>query len=577
MNYRENIINLIDKIIEELNNEIKTDDNDKNLTLLNRFLNLKSDLSKIIVISNDEIEALSKILSNNYQELYNALVYIKTVELGKVQGIDFMYGEKETEFLKTFFASVEDKFVNLEEELLQKHEQEQSLLSKLDMFYMLKEELNNSDEMFTQIDELVLLLKEDGMSIEEINKILVNLITDNYNVSTLITKEEEKDEKVDIENCLKENNIKLDNIDDKELQIILSNPDVPYIIEFLKKENLVTILKNQPVLINVLAYSSKKIIFDICDKFKKLQISIRELNKIPTILINKVDAVEKSEESEDKTNRNRATKMATGKYIPGAYNRFIANISLLEEYGIKIDGENLPYSVLVAMPQTLEENIETSLKYKLVTEEDIRSIDYLGRCSNLSKELDKYIEQGAYYYACKNKSRIFMHDKNLFYRMYYARKNGIGMFKENSQSKYASLICIPQYFPNGICLIGDMNIKDGLGITDENASVLVGEVKPDIDYKYFDYKVKHSGCNYGTDNNVVRYLDAKYMENEFVYNINGVIISRLKFIRNINALNDEITYESLMYSLTSNTIIDEFDLRNLESLIEEILPRKRGL
>jgi len=547
--------------------------------LLNKFLQLRNQLSNLVIIPDEDIQKLANLISDGQNELYNTLRYIKTVESGKLQGISFLYSDEETSSISKLFELIEDKMISLEDDELKRKKQEKFVRVQLEKLNSLREELGNNEIIFTKVEELISLLKEDGISDEDINKVLINLITDNYNVFTSSKIEKDQNDIVDIRAYLKENNISLNNVSQKELDAILSNSDVPYILEFLKNENLTTVLNNQPVLINILAYSSKKVIEDVLNKFKRLNISIRELNKIPIVLIDKEEDEEKIRRTK-RTNkfvsRDTATKMAKGEYVPGAYNRFTKNISLLEQYQIPIDIENIPFALVSVGSKNFERNIKSALRYKLLTQNEHNEMIFLRRY-NFEEIVDRYIEQGALYYIFKNKSRIVTYDKNLFYRMHFARKNGVAIYKENALSRYPELTCNPQHFPNSVCLIGEMNNSNGLGINSDNAGTIVGQVQPNIDYDYFSNMIKDVEPNYSTDNDVVKYLDVKYMENEFVYNIEGVLISRLKFIRNINALNSEINYDTLMYALTLNTILDETELSKIESLIEEILPRKRVL
>ena len=80
------------------------------------------------------------------------------------------------------------------------------------------------------------------------------------------------------------------------------------------------------------------------------------------------------------------------------------------------------------------------------------------------------------------------------------------------------------------------------------------------------------------DDEYIMYLENNYKENEYMYNINGVIVSRYKVLRYYSSLikQDDInpSEDLIMYAVTLNSMLDQEELNNVYQNIHKITEKR---
>lgn len=574
----EQIISLLLKENEELYKRLSLS-NKSDLENLKNILK-KFDINTIIANSNiltglDLIEEEKELIDTLKNLDANVLKYI----------LDLGLDEKQEKILSDIKNKVETKITELEsineETIKERINYNKILLSKIknktinlidsrDISYIVELLVKNDFPVSAQIEVLKL-----------INKINLDIYS-NIDVEEVISSEKEetnidKDElakilsahKIDFNSLKEENRTKLIKYG------VLSQ--IEEILCTLEEQGLHNIKSREDILVNILIYSSKKIIDDNMKLVKERNIvSLAYIN--PTmfypamkVVTNKRPYIKSGPTPEERTSKTS-----------GSSNFLKGNIELLDELGI--DPEEV-YSKCATyfygnpkLKRRLLKNLEL---YGINLRDNLSSYALLSTGAAVLDTLDKAIENGAYEYCLEYQSRLGSNNRVNYYRIKYAKKlyeegNPLGR-KTPFNARYVNAKGRETYV-----LSSDFTkaTSEKYGSEEQDTKRLYGSKEIAVEnQELISTILSNSRCDVITDisrlNSKIVSLDKLYMsEDGITYNFNGVIISRNKVLRYAEKLitspNIELTDSTLLYIITRNSMLDENELNIIKECISKI-------
>lgn len=559
----------------------------KRLSLSNKsdLENLKNILKKFDI---NTIIANSKILtdldlSEEEKELIDTLKNLDANVLKYI--LDLGLDEKQEKILSDIKNKVETKITELEsineETIKERINYNKILLSKIknktinlidsrDISYIVELLVKNDFPVSAQIEVLKL-----------INKINLDIYS-NIDVEEVISSEKEetnidKDElakilfahKIDFNSLKEENRTKLIKYG------VLSQ--IEEILCTLEEQGLHNIKSREDILVNILIYSSKKIIDDNMKLVKERNIvSLAYINPTMFYPAMKVVTNKRPYIKSGPTPGERTSKTS------GSSNFLKGNIELLDELGI--DPEEV-YSKCATyfygnpkLKRRLLKNLEL---YGINLRDNLSSYALLSTGAAVLDTLDKAIENGAYEYCLEYQSRLGSNNRVNYYRIKYAKKlyeegNPLGR-KTPFNARYVNAKGRETYV-----LSSDFTkaTSEKYGSEEQDTKRLYGNKEIAVEnQELISTILSNSRCDVITDisrlNSKIVSLDKLYMsEDGITYNFNGVIISRNKVLRYAEKLitspNIELTDSTLLYIITRNSMLDENELNIIKECISKI-------
>lgn len=574
----EQIISLLLKENEELYKRLSLS-NKSDLENLKKLLN---DFNINTIIANFNI--LTDLdLSEEEKELIDTLKNLDTNVLKYI--LDLGLDEKQEKILSDIKSKVETKITELEsineETIKEKINYNKILLSKIknktinlidsrDISYIVELLVKNDFPVSAQIEVLKL-----------INKINLDIYS-NIDVEDVISSEKEetnidKDEltkilsahKIDFNSLKEENRTKLIKYG------VLSQ--IEEILCTLEEQGLHNIKSREDILVNILIYSSKKIIDDNMKLVKERNIvSLAYINPTMFYPAMKVVTNKRPYIKSGPTPGERTSKTS------GSSNFLKGNIELLDELGI--DPEEV-YSKCATyfygnpkLKRRLLKNLEL---YGINLRDNISSYALLSTGAAVLDTLDKAIENGAYEYCLEYQSRLGSNNRVNYYRIKYAKKlyeegNPLGR-KTPFNARYVNAKGRETYV-----LASDFTkaTSEKYGSEEQDTKRLYGSKEITVEnQELISTILSNSRCDVITDisrlNSKIVSLDKLYMsEDGITYNFNGVIISRNKVLRYAEKLitspNIELTDSTLLYIITRNSMLDENELNIIKECTSKI-------
>lgn len=574
----EQIISLLLKENEELYKRLSLF-NKSDLENLKNILK-KFDINTIIANSNiltglDLIEEEKELIDTLKNLDANVLKYI----------LDLGLDEKQEKILSDVKNKVETKITELEsineETIKERINYNKILLSKIknktinlidsrDISYIVELLVKNDFPVSAQIEVLKL-----------INKINLDIYS-NIDVEEVISSEKEetnidKDElakilsahKIDFNSLKEENRTKLIKYG------VLSQ--IEEILCTLEEQGLHNIKSREDILVNILIYSSKKIIDDNMKLVKERNIvSLAYINPTMFYPAMKVVTNMRPHIKSGPTLGGRTSKTS------GSSNFLKGNIELLDELGI--DPEEV-YSKCATyfygnpkLKRRLLKNLEL---YGINLRDNLTSYALLSTGAAVLDTLDKAIENGAYEYCLEYQSRLGSNNRVNYYRIKYAKKlyeegNPLGR-KTPFNARYVNAKGRETYV-----LSSDFTkaTSEKYGSEEQDTKRLYGSKEIAVEnQELISTILSNSRCDVITDisrlNSKIVSLDKLYMsEDGITYNFNGVIISRNKVLRYAEKLitspNIELTDSTLLYIITRNSMLDENELNIIKECTSKI-------
>ena len=574
----EQIISLLLKENEELYKRLSLS-NKSDLENLKNILK-KFDINTIIANSNiltglDLIEEEKELIDTLKNLDANVLKYI----------LDLGLDEKQEKILSDIKNKVETKITELEsineETIKERINYNKILLSKIK-----NKTINLIDSR--DISYIVELLAKNGFPVSAqievlklINKINLDIYS-NIDVEEVISSEKEetnidKDElakilsahKIDFNSLKEENRTKLIKYG------VLSQ--IEEILCTLEEQGLHNIKSREDILVNILIYSSKKIIDDNMKLVKERNI-VSLAYIIPTMFYPAMKVVTNMRPhiKSGPTLGGRTSKTS------GSSNFLKGNIELLDELGI--DPEEV-YSKCATyfygnpkLKRRLLKNLEL---YGINLRDNLSSYALLSTGAAVLDTLDKAIENGAYEYCLEYQSRLGSNNRVNYYRIKYAKKlyeegNPLGR-KTPFNARYVNAKGRETYV-----LASDFTkaTSEKYGSEEQDTKRLYGSKEIAVEnQEIISTILSNSRCDVITDisrlNSKIVSLDKLYMsEDGITYNFNGVIISRNKVLRYAEKLitspNIELTDSTLLYIITRNSMLDENELNIIKECTSKI-------
>lgn len=574
----EQIISLLLKENEELYKRLSLS-NKSDLENLKNILK-KFDINTIIanfnVLSDLDLIEEEKELIDTLKNLdANVLKYI----------LDLGLDEKQEKILSDIKNKVETKITELEsineETIKERINYNKILLSKIknktinlidsrDISYIVELLVKNDFPVSAQIEVLKL-----------INRINLDIYS-NIDAEEVISSEKEetnidKDElakilsahKIDFNSLKEENRTKLIKYG------VLSQ--IEEILCTLEEQGLHNIKSREDILVNILIYSSKKIIDDNMKLVKERNIvSLAYINPTMFYPAMKVVTNKRPYIKSGPTPGERTSKTS------GSSNFLKGNIELLDELGI--DPEEV-YSKCATyfygnpkLKRRLLKNLEL---YGINLRDNLSSYALLSTGAAVLDTLDKAIENGAYEYCLEYQSRLGSNNRVNYYRIKYAKKlyeegNPLGR-KTPFNARYVNAKGRETYV-----LSSDFTkaTSEKYGSEEQDTKRLYGSKEIAVEnQELISTILSNSRCDVITDisrlNSKIVSLDKLYMsEDGITYNFNGVIISRNKVLRYAEKLitspNIELTDSTLLYIITRNSMLDENELNIIKECTSKI-------
>lgn len=574
----EQIISLLLKENEELYKRLSLS-NKSDLENLKKLLN---DFNINTIIANFNI--LTDLdLSEEEKELIDTLKNLDTNVLKYI--LDLGLDEKQEKILSDIKSKVETKITELEsineETIKEKINYNKILLSKIknktinlidsrDISYIVELLVKNDFPVSAQIEVLKL-----------INKINLDIYS-NIDVEDVISSEKEETniDKDELTKILSAHKIDFNSLKEESRTKLIKYGVLSQIEEILctlEEQGLHNIKSREDILVNILIYSSKKIIDDNMKLVKERNIvSLAYINPTMFYPAMKVVTNKRPYIKSGPTPGERTSKTS------GSSNFLKGNIELLDELGI--DPEEV-YSKCATyfygnpkLKRRLLKNLEL---YGINLRDNLTSYALLSTGAAVLDTLDKAIENGAYEYCLEYQSRLGSNNRVNYYRIKYAKKlyeegNPLGR-KTPFNARYVNAKGRETYV-----LASDFTkaTSEKYGSEEQDTKRLYGSKEITVEnQELISTILSNSRCDAITDisrlNSKIVSLDKLYMsEDGITYNFNGVIISRNKVLRYAEKLitspNIELTDSTLLYIITRNSMLDENELNIIKECTSKI-------
>ena len=574
----EQIISLLLKENEELYKRLSLS-NKSDLENLKNILK-KFDINTIIANSN----ILTDLdLSEEEKELIDTLKNLDANVLKYI--LDLGLDEKQEKILSDIKNKVETKITELEsineETIKERINYNKILLSKIknktinlidsrDISYIVELLVKNDFPVSAQIEVLKL-----------INKINLDIYS-NIDVEEVISSEKEETniDKAELAKILSAHKIDFNSLKEENRTKLIKYGVLSQIEEILctlEEQGLHNIKSREDILVNILIYSSKKIIDDNMKLVKERNIvSLAYINPTMFYPAMKVVTNKRPYIKSGPTPGERTSKTS------GSSNYLKGNIELLDELGI--DPEEV-YSKCATyfygnpkLKRRLLKNLEL---YGINLRDNLSSYALLSTGAAVLDTLDKAIENGAYEYCLEYQSRLGSNNRVNYYRIKYAKKlyeegNPLGR-KTPFNARYVNAKGRETYV-----LSSDFTkaTSEKYGSEEQDTKRLYGSKEIAVEnQELISTILSNSRCDVITDisrlNSKIVSLDKLYMsEDGITYNFNGVIISRNKVLRYAEKLitspNIELTDSTLLYIITRNSMLDENELNIIKECISKI-------
>lgn len=548
MKEENNLQSLLKNIIRDYQEEItEVEDSlpsidDENLNSLNSFLD---DVNNILEVDLDSSDYLLREViedKSTREDLINNLKIIQTLlRLNKEKHTTFKLSFEQLEYIDSFLRKVK-MIIKKQEEI--KEENNTSREKLINICNKYKELLNiitnpNNQIIITDIEIVQLLLKESNLDSEARRKIIINLLKINQSTYKKVLSS-------------KTTTIK---ISDKELEKIfdkygydyyeLSESNKEYLKEYSTYEDINETLKcwvnyNFPIInlkeegdliTHIIIRINKEDLNNMALTSLNSNINSIELLEILSILL--IDS---------KTDKELQLKIKN----------YFKNITYLEDNKYDIKDIYLKNKTILWLDnKLLKKNIGVLKDYKLLSNSESISEDLLSiiDIEKLEEEIDSFIEisKNTYNYLIQSPQIIRMiHDNNkLLEAIYYEEHNKelLGAFLEKD---------------NELILRNNIENSDFVPyqpsfINKESFDKIIKEYEI-RDYIYQPIEI------------LIKFIDT---DNPLLYNMDGILISRLKVERIYELLVEAnlIIKESLLYAITYNKLLTESEFNVIEKLI----------
>lgn len=574
MKEKEILINLIEYNIHIIEDKIKENnkfDESQYNSLKEEIRLINEDNSRLLQFDVGKVKALCTTdLEESDKRLIDFYKGILTVN-------NFKMGEFDQGQLRSVLAKINTLLLEYKEQTKNEFLEERKQIQK---YEELKNKINkNSDLTAHEIEKIYNLLKHSDANIDDsikIMKYIANQTIKKYEIFESELDNEHNDEQIektninieDIRKIFEAHNSNLELLNKKsqeELQQYGNLNNIEQIFNILEKYSINSVNPYANKIGRIFVYSNPKLIekvFETCLKYNiacinengKNIINFEQLLKTPSKFINRKRKW-KRKGTEPYTGPETETEI-------GTQEDFIKNIEYFASEGLDISHiYEKNYSCFDLPHEHIKIGVKNFKLYGIPKEYYLKTLSAF-QTRKQADSFDQFIELGHFDYVKDNLSRaILLPDAPMFFKI--ARANQLELK-------------IPKVFETALPSDITYDSKIYLGINKINGAQQTRKYTPEFFNKsYFDKAI------YASDNNnivlsesdeIIKALNERFSseEDEMVYIIAGIRISKLKVMRIYNTLKMSSldgTLDSLMYAITRNSIITKEQYREIEKEI----------
>lgn len=571
-NIVEKFISLIEKKYKSIEKELaEVSSFSSDLEIIEKVIDDqgKEDFSKLKEVSNDELQKAISILFKEDEE--DLIKSINATHFLIINDIDLVEEQKEKLRELDYRATIKGR--SLKKSIVKR----ESEYAKVEEYIALEDKLNSILEKgFVDNETLLDVFSILKVKEEEKEQYLKEVILFNYKrfeTSKLQLQDEElellelPEEIIDVyvpsfskeELAVVFNNYGYDIgiLNDEQIDLLIREGNIDIIdevFESIKRNNLDFLSnekKNAKLLTNFLLDSNGEIIDAACKIFKDAIVSTNLLkNYIPIFF----PSVEEQAVNEVVLKRKRRTSSNSGESntdakesdrINGKHSDFLKNLEILEKMGYErrylLERQ---IALLTISNSSLKRHIKELELYEFPINDEKFQLSTL-ISHRLMEHADRFIELGEEQYITKYCSRLYNVREESFDRLYALKALGLPYNRA---------------FDGGYAIKQEVyNLKMSCGVSDEKIeevvpkevdTLLKGNKYKELLDKYLPLEISEEILN----KDVVVSMDNHYKHSNLTYNIDGVLISRKKFLRNFEFLaktdlipNEEKDLEQILF------------------------------
>lgn len=426
------------------------------------------------------------------------------------------------------------------------------------------------------------------LSIEEYIEIIINL-TDasiiNITKSDVSLIDDNNDEKIDellevnnneedIINLLKEYNYNFNVLKDKNKELIIkfgSIINMSSILSILKENNIrIDISSRENQFVTLLTLSTPQIVNTIIENIKIDSEEGFILNQVFDNYLDEISLFIKGKRTYKKTGTGGPP--SDKKYMVGGFEHYIKNREFLLNKGVSNINDIMKKcsSSMVIAHNTFALKFKGFELYNIPVETISSTFSCMKAPEPLTM-LDHFIEVGYFDYVLSNFSKVSS-SNSMIYRLIKAKQEGLT--KENLYRQFDKKVVLPSNIT--------VDKFNGYGINKTNGPTVIGQYHPDFSPKYNEVIIQED--NLGPlvlvyNNFFIQKLEEMCKEDNYRYNFNGVIISRLKVLRYYETMIKKSiagTVDSVMYAVCKDSILTEEQYKTIENCVDKIFDYRRS-
>ncbi len=453
---------------------------------------------------------------------------------------------------------------------------------------LLKKARNNGLEFITEFSLISELFDKYDVSFEDRISTLKEINSFNNEINSKFVTSEEL---LESEEIIDESELDKTNLDSDKVEAIFNKYGLSFkenlksyteyvlaygnydkidsILAFIcnKKNDMLKVLNQPEILSKILIHSSVEILSSVIKLEQENGLTSDAHNKNMTILFPAVRSI-----SNYRPRRKGSKAPLDNKVTSGNYKNFANNIVFLNEHGIEPSVVEEKCVSFFTFPNiSVRKSYEHLLLYGINPfDKEHRKVTYSVFRSHdcVLKNLDIAIEAGAFEYIRNNLSRLSAPSKIIeVYSLKNECKKNKGDFRYTPycRLKESDNLYLNSQFP--------------LEITFDTINEEYGAVNYDCpDKDIFDEVLSNSYnstiSSLSMEDELIKEIDSIFKVDDYMYDFNGVIISRKKVLRFyetfISNSNFKPSRDLILYVITKNSLLDENELESIKKCINKL-------
>lgn len=471
-----------------------------------------------------------------YRESYEHLETYRQLWKNFNLGNSPSYDLSEIDLFKT---RVKEKYRELKKQFKKFTDEKQKTKEMYEKAKKLLEKVN--DDQFTNIPDEIMEKLDDDLLVELIKHILDN---DRKIYTNLQIENIKKNHYNEIESILLQNGINVSKFSEEAKTALYNNIKLENLEKIIPYINLEEFrwLKSHPNLVQILLNTEENIFKSLVFWVKNGIISMDAIYKNIGIFI-----------------KNIEYKVDNNDCIP-CHNKVKNNITLLSKL-IDLKNRTIKNSeILFVETSILKQLVELVKNYKLNLQAENAKNYTLSIFNDTDKfdDLDGFIELGFADYIINNAQLINETSREILLRLSIIINAGLNPYSTESRL-HSNIITGKNFFVSNEEL-------------DEFKLSNIEDYIANPYYELLQNSTRISISKSTLELEIVRYLDVSYKTSELEYNFDGMIISRIKFLRNLECLSKKIEVineDMILCCLTYKTPIDLELVEFIKTVIKE--------